>query len=210
LNHIPLSEVLPAWLAVNERLRPVPAMLFGLHYISRSYTENRLITAVAAAEALHRRLLPDETYISDEEYQQLHGAVLGAVLEEHRRWLDQRIWNEPSLKQRLMQLVERLGSELVGPFMPSPNRWATAAKDARNMLVHRILPEASSPGPREPTPEEMYVLAQMTSGLITLNLLQEIGVPRSRLAEVVTTHEPYRSIAEEGPKLYPRLFPASS
>jgi hypothetical protein len=201
LQHLSFSEVLPTWLAVNERLAPVPVMLFGLRYIGGSYVENRLITAVAAAEALHRRLLPHETYVEETEYEELRAAALQSVPENHRDWLDNRIWNEPTLKQRLMALVERLGTELVGPFMPKPNRWAKAARDARNSLVHRF------PEPPPPGGEGMFVLAEMTSAVITLNLLREIGVPRSQLNAVVTTHEPFRWIAEEGPKLMPSLFP---
>jgi hypothetical protein len=201
LRHMPpFSEVLPAWLAVNERLGPVPAMLFGLRYRGRSYVENRLITAVAAAEALHRRLLPDATYLSEEEYGQLRSAALAVVPEQHREWLGNRIWNEPTLKRRLMGLVDRLGTDLVEPFMPRPNRWANDAKDARNALVHR------SPDLEPPGGEGMYVLAQMTTAVITLNLLHEIGVPRGRLDTIVRSNDLFRWITEEGPKLMPRLF----
>jgi hypothetical protein len=202
LRHMPpFSEVLPAWLAVNERLGPVPAMLFGLRYISHSYVENRLITAVAAAEALHRRLLPDETSMDQQEYDRLRTAVLDRVPAEHRPWLGSRIRNEPSFKDRLVQLVERLGDDLFAPFMPNPDRWASTTRDARDSLVHR-LPD------REPPPGEgMYVLAQMTTAVITRNLLHEIGVPRSRLDTIVRGNDLFRWITEEGPKLMPRLFP---
>jgi Apea-like HEPN len=84
--------------------------------------------------------------------------------------------------------------------MPRPNRWANAARDARNSLVHR------SPDSEPPPGEDMYVLAQMTTAVITLNLLHEIGVPRSRLDTIVSGNDLFRWITEEGPKLMPRLF----
>lgn len=114
LRDMRFSDVLPAWLAVSRQLSPAPEMIFGLRYINRAYAENRLITAVAAAEALHRRLLPDKTYVSDEEeFDQICTAALDAISEEHHEWLKARLWNEPTLKQRLMQLVERLGLSAV-------------------------------------------------------------------------------------------------
>ncbi len=200
LRDMQFSDVLPSWLTVSRQLSPAPEMILGLRYINRSYTENRLITAVAAAEALHRRLLPDKTYVSDREFDQIRAAVLDTIPEAHHEWLNARLWNEPTLKQRLMQLVERLGTELVEPFMPRPNRWANAAKDSRNTLVHRF--PVSSP----PTGIDMYVLAQMTSAVLTLNLLHEIGVPRDHLSRIVRNHESFRWIAEEGPNLMPSLF----
>jgi hypothetical protein len=200
LRDMQFSNLLPSWLAVSRQLSPAPEMIFGLHYISRAYSENRLITAVAAAEALHRRLLPENTYVSDMEFEQIRSAILDAIPEAHHEWLNARLWNEPTLKQRLMQLVERLGTELVEPFMPRPNRWANAAKDARNTLVHRF--PVSSP----PTGVDMYLLARMTTAVLTLNLLNEIGVPRDQLRKIVRNHETFRWIAEEGPDLMPSLF----
>jgi ApeA N-terminal domain 1 len=200
LRDMQFSDVLPSWLAVSRQLSPAPEMILGLRYIDRSYAENRLITAVAAAEALHRRLLPENTYVSETEFEQIRSALLDAIPEAHHEWLKQRMWNEPSFKQRLMQLVERLGTELVEPFMPRPNRWANEARDTRNTLVHRF--PVSSP----PTGAKMYVLAQMTSAVLTLNLLHEIGVRRDHLSRIVRNHESFRWIAEEGPDLMPSLF----
>jgi ApeA N-terminal domain 1 len=203
LDHVRFEDLLPMWLDVIERLGPVPSMIFGLRYISRSYTENALITAVAAAEALHRRLLPHSTYVTGEEFAELKQAVLRSA-PAHHGWLSARLRNEPALKKRLEQLVEHVGTDLVESFMPAPNRWARRATDARNALVHRF------PEPPPPPSEGMYVLAQMTSAVILLNLLLEVGVPRSRLDDIVHRHPPFRWIAEQGPTWVPRLFPGRS
>ena len=202
LRDIPFSEVLPAWLALNERVEPVPGMLFGIRYISRSYTENRLITAVAAAEALHRRLLPDKTYIAADDFSTLWSAIRDAVPEEHRSFLKSRIRNEPSFRERLLQLVELLGAELVQPFMPNPSKWATTTRDARDSLVHRF------PDPTPPDSPDMYVLAEMTSAVITLSLLRELDIPRTQLEDVIHRHPAFQWIAEEGMKWVPQVFTA--
>jgi ApeA N-terminal domain 1/Apea-like HEPN len=200
LRDVAFSELLPAWLALNERIGPVPGMLFGIRYISRSYTDNRLITAVAAAEALHRRLLPDEKYVDADDFQALRSAIHNAVPEEHHSFLNSRIRNEPSFKERLLQLVELLSAELVRPFMPNPSKWATTTRNARDSLVHRF------PGPPPPGGEGMYMLAEMTSAVVTLNLLRELNIPRSQLEDVVRKHPTFQWIAEEGMKWLPQLF----
>jgi hypothetical protein len=202
LRDVAFSEVLPAWLALNERVEPVPGMLFGIRYISRSYTENRLITAVAAAEALHRRLLPDETYIGADDFKAMWTAIRDVVPNEHRSFVKSRMRNEPSFRERLLQLVELLGAELVRPFMPDPSKWAATTRDARDSLVHRF------PDPAPPDSNGMYVLAEMTSAIITLNLLQKLDIPRRRLEDVVCTHPAFQWIAEEGIQWLPGVFAA--
>jgi len=127
LRDMQFSDVLPSWLAVSRQLSPAPEMILGLRYIDRSFVENRLITAVAAAEALHRRLLPENTYVGDTEFEQIRSAVLDAIPEAHRAWLRGRVRNEPSFKERLMQLVERLGAELVR--VPAKSVIARARKE---------------------------------------------------------------------------------
>src|SRR6266567_1328847 len=84
--------------------------------------------------------------------------------------------------------------------MPRPNKWGSETRDTRNAIVHRF--PVSSP----PTGSEMYVLAQMTSAVLTLNLLHEIGLPRDHLSRIARNHESFRWIAEEGPDLMPSLF----
>jgi len=100
-----------------------------------------------------------------------------------------------------MQLVQHVDVDLIRPFLPAPNRWARAATDARNSLVHRF------PDPPPPSADGMYVLAQITTAVIILNLLQEIGIPRDRLEFVVRNCNPFRWITEQGSELFPQLFP---
>ena len=56
----------------------------------------------------------------------------------------------------------------------------------------------------------MYVLAQMTSAIIILILLREVGIPHSRLTRIVQEREPFTWLVEDGPKLMPYLYPAHS
>jgi hypothetical protein len=178
-------------------------MLLGQRYLGRSYVENRLITAVAAAEALHRRLLPDKTYLPDDQFEALRNRLIEAARPEHTQWLTDRLWNEPSLKQRLMQLVECLGNDIVEPFMPKPNLWARRATNARNLLVHRFEEDGSS----DPlTNAAMYVLAAMTSSVITLILLQEIGLSRAQLSQLAKEQRSFRWIGQEGRRYVPWVF----
>jgi hypothetical protein len=117
--------------------------------------------------------------------------------------LASRLWNEPSLKQRLMQLVGRLGTDVVEPFMPRPNRWARAATSARNVLVHRFdidEPEGTLTGPAT------YALAELTASVISLILLQEIGINTSQLARLAAEHQSFGWVRKMALAHLPRVF----
>jgi HEPN superfamily Apea-like protein len=102
-----------------------------------------------------------------------------------------------------MDLVDRLGSEVVQPLMPKPNRWARAATDARNVLVHRFDVDQ----PDEPiTGPVMYALAELTSSVITLLLLQEIGLSASKLTGLAEHHQSFQWVWEEASKDVPDVF----
>ncbi|TWF80047.1 hypothetical protein FHX44_115984 [Pseudonocardia hierapolitana] len=207
LKDISFADLLPTWFEMVDRLGPVIGMLLGQRYMARSFMENRLITAVAAAEGLHRRLLPDQTYVSHEQFDAMQAALVKAVAPEHRQWLTSRLWNEPSLKQRLMELVDRLGPEVVHPFIPKANRWARAATEARNVLVHRFDVDPSDDPPTGPV---MYALAELTSAMITLSLLQEIGLSTSKLTALANHHQSFQWVREEASKYVPKVFGISA
>jgi hypothetical protein len=102
------------------------------------------------------------------------------VQPEHVERLKARLWNELSLKQRLMQLADRAGGDVIRPFLPKPNRWARTTTNARNVLVHRFEEDEGEPL----TNSAMYALAEMTSCVITLVLLRELGLNNDQLSRL--------------------------
>lgn len=53
---IPFEEVLPRWFEAHDRLQAATNMILGLRYAPARFIENNLLTAVGAAEVLHRGL----------------------------------------------------------------------------------------------------------------------------------------------------------
>lgn len=202
LADVTFEELLPAWFALQERLGVVTAMVLGQRYIERSFTETKLITAVAAAEGLHRRLRPDDVYVGDLEFEELRARLLQAATPAHEEWLAGRLFNEPVLKRRLRQLVKHLGNDVAKSFIPKTWNWANAATNARNALVHRFEAEAE----QETDWGQVFFVAAMTSALVTLILLKELGLPDSHLQRIATTHSTFRWITEEGRRQAPELF----
>lgn len=59
-------------------------MTLGLRYAPARYVENNLLTAVGAAEVLHRGLRIDERPFPADEFKPMREAMLEHVPEEHR------------------------------------------------------------------------------------------------------------------------------
>ena len=197
LADLPFDQLIKTWLEVNTKLGPVIPMLLGQRYIARSFAENRLITSVAAAEGLHRRLLPDAVYADAAAFERLKAALLDAATPEHVDWLTAKLHNEPTLRQRLRQLVEYVGADTVAPFLPKPNWWWAAAVPTRDSLVHRFEPEEG----KEIDWEAVYVVSIVTSALLTLIILKELGLDQEHLASLAAHHEAFQVVRREGPKL---------
>ncbi|GAA3025969.1 hypothetical protein GCM10010462_10660 [Microbacterium dextranolyticum] len=181
LDDVPFEELLPRWLEVGDTFSAARSMILGLRYIRSGYVETRVVTAVAAAEAMHRALEPAPP-IPPDEFKQLRRTLLETVSPERKAWLRERITehaNAPTLKERLLDLVERLG-EAGRLLVHDPEVWAKAAKDARNHLAH--IGSASS------DLNHMHAVVEVTAGVVVLNLLHELGVPQERLLKAVNEH----------------------
>jgi hypothetical protein len=168
LKDISFPDFLPKWLELEKRLGASCNMLFGLRYITNGYVESRLLTAVTAAEALHRELDPAPE-MPARRLRYARRKVLKAVPEDMRAWLESKLaHNEPSLQARLNRLASRLHEPLKSKLLPDAGRWASYASKARNSLAHR--------GIANPSPEQLYAITEVTAAVVMFVLLVESGV----------------------------------
>lgn len=184
---LPWGQLFPAWMEVRERFSAARSMILGLRYITRGYLDPRVVTAVGAAEAFHRAL-ESPPPIPPEEFATLRELLLTAVPADRRGWVNDRVqYNEPSLKQRLVELATR-----PGPFMtnlvPDPFLWARIAVRSRNDLAHR--------GHAGKDYDQLYAVVEVTAAVVVLNLLREVGVPVNRLEMALSQHSEFKRAAE--------------
>ncbi|GGD00527.1 hypothetical protein GCM10011512_29250 [Tersicoccus solisilvae] len=183
------GQLLPAWFRIHERFSAARSMVLGLRYVSSGYLEPRVVTAVAAAESFHRALdvLPP---IPDEEFDVLRKLLLAAAPKERRGWVSDRLTrNDPTLKQRLVDLVERLGA--AGErLVPNPASWARHAGNARNLLAH----EGTS---QDHDFEELYGVLEVTAAVVVMNFMKELGMDERQLIEAIDKHPVLSRAANE-------------
>jgi hypothetical protein len=174
LNDRDFEELMPRWLAIRQKFAAARSMILGLQYVEGGYLENRVVTAVSAAEAMHRALDP-EPPIPLSEFKALRKSLLAHVDPARKAWLADRLTdhsNVPTLKERLLDLAERVGAP-GSALAADPDQWAKAAKDSRNTIAHV--------GSSSHELEKLHAVVEVTSGIVILNLLHELGVQEDRL-----------------------------
>jgi hypothetical protein len=183
----PFEEVVPRWCEAHGRLQAATNMILGLRYAPARYVENNLLTAVGAAEVLHRGLGIGGRPMPADEFKPMREAMLAHVPEDHRERFRGVIHNDPTLRDRLYALAARPDDEAVGLLMPDVDRWARRTTRARNDLAH----EGKTPH----SIEELIAIVEMTTAVVILNVLHELGLPAERQREIVREHPQLRATA---------------
>lgn len=183
---LPFEEVMPRWCEAHGRLKAATNMILGLRYAPARFVENNLLTAVGAAEVLHRGLLIDEKPFPKAKFKEMREAMLEQVPEEHRGRLRGAIRNDPTLRDRLHALAERPGQEAITLLMPDIGHWAKKTTQARNDLAH----EGRTPNH---SVEELIAIVRVTTAVVILNVLHELGLSAERQREIVQEHPQLRA-----------------
>lgn len=187
-DSLPFEEVVPRWCEAHDRLQAATNMILGLRYAPARFVENNLLTAVGAAEVLHRSLRIDEKPFSDAEFKEMRDEMLAQVPEEHRDRFKGSIRNDPTLRDRVHALAARPDQEAIALLMPDVGHWAKRTTRARNDLAH----EGRTPNHSF---EELIAIVEVTTAVVILNVLHELGLPAERQREIVQEHPQLRTTA---------------
>ena len=172
----PFGELVSTWLPLWRRTRAVCSLLFGLQYARPTFAETRVLSAAVASEALHRSLY-DGPAMPKENFGDLLKAILDGVDEEKKAWVRSRFRNEPSYKERLLDLAGRPAQDAVDFIIPDRDRWAKNLRDVRDGLAHTAGHDSAG--------IHKYDLAEVTTYLLYLILMNELGLPaETQLAAV--------------------------
>lgn len=195
LEDVAFDEFIRRWF--RSEWLPVPRrMLLGALYEPRGYLEPQVITVVSAAESLHRRL-SDLTAMPAAEFQEVRAALLEAVPKSRKDWLRNLLTrNEPSLPQRLVDLVGRLDERVINQVVPDPRAWARRAANARNALAHDGSTE-------DQTPEQLYQLTLVSRTVVALVVLNELGLSPDAQLKLLNERQDFAHAASIGRELFP-------
>lgn len=186
---LPFAEVVPRWLEVRRDCEAASNMVLGLRYAPARYIEGQLLTAVGAAEVMHRALKLGKPPIPDEEFKALREALLEHVPQDRRKWFKETLGrNDPTLRERLRSLAGLPDHEAMERLVPDVEQWAKVATQARNDLAH----EGKTP---RQSIDELIAVVRVTGAVVVMNLLQVLEVPGERQREIVRDHPELRQVA---------------
>lgn len=184
-DSLPFDEVLPRWCEAHGRLEAATSMILGLRYAPARFVESNLLTAVGA-EVLHRNLRVGEKPFPKAEFAAMREAMLAQVPDEHRNRFKRAIRNDPTLRDRLHALAARPDQEAIAQLLPDVDHWAKRTTRARNDLAH----EGRTPNH---SIEELIAVVEVTTAVVILNVLHELGLPAERQREIVREHPQLRA-----------------
>jgi hypothetical protein len=108
---VDFHTLIPQWMSVNNRFRVTCDMILGLRYVKGGYLQTQLITAVAAAEAMHTAMgfAPP---MPNAEFNTLKKSLLDQVPDDRRQWLREKLGsNKHTLRRQLTDLAAIPDSE---------------------------------------------------------------------------------------------------
>ncbi len=192
---VEFESFIPLWLTVYTRFRVTLNMILGLRYVDAGYVQTELMTAVAAAEAMHDAL-DREPPISNSEFKGVKKLLLECVPEERRQWLREKLGrNTHSLKQRLVYLTTVPDADVMRALLPNPEAWAEEAKKARNAVAHG--------GESGEDIRLQHAITQVVRAVVIMNLLHDLNIPTSRLNSALTENQTLRSARRLAAEFWP-------
>lgn len=117
-EHVPFPDVVTRWWQTRRTFEAASNMVLGLKYAPARYLEGNLLSAVGAAEVMHRALCMEQDRIPHEEFRALREALLVCTPDEHKPWIKGAIRNDVTLRERLRDLAARPSSDAMARLVP--------------------------------------------------------------------------------------------
>jgi ApeA N-terminal domain 1 len=194
---VDFHTLIPRWVSVNNQFRTTCDMILGLRYVKRGYLQTQLITAVAAAEAMHAAMEFDPP-MPNSEFKALKNMLLKAVPDDRRQWMREKLAsNKHSLFRQLTDLAAIPDQEVMRRLIRNVDAWAKATKDERNPVAHGWHMSADV--------QLLSAITKVTEAVVLVNLLHQLGIPTERMIFATVDNPTLRSAAELGRRQWPGL-----
>ena len=176
---VEFETVVRCWLTVREQFSATCDMIVSLVNGQGTYLETQLITAVAAAEAMHEAMGFNPP-IPRSEFDALKKELRKQVPANRQQWLSEKLGrNKHTLRQRLLDLAAVPDDDLMTQLLPNPQGWAEAAKRSRDLIAHG--------GEASTDVDLMYAITEVTTAVVLVNLLHQLDIPKDQTRYSLTT-----------------------
>lgn len=131
------ENIITKWYKLKEEIEPIIYLLLDSFFNKGKFTENRFLNIVQGLETFHRRFKLNEVR-PKKEHQNMIKEILDCVEEPNKAWLSERLHfsNEPTLHNRLSDLLEFLKIETIDKIVPDKAQFIKDTKNSRNYYTH--------------------------------------------------------------------------
>lgn len=191
-----LPQIISGWFQSSPAVKMARHLFTSIMQSEGQYLEFKFLALMQAVEALHRSV-NSRTYTQKEDYAAINDILVAAIPKsvstEHRASLKSRIkyGNELSLRTRLKELFLMLPDKLRNVISNDWKNFVGKSVDARNALTH---PDADGANKREPN--ETYETVQRVQLLLTIILLNHIGLPFEKIEQIARDQDWDRLITD--------------
>ena len=165
---------------------PVYRLYLGTVYNPQMFLAQRFLNLVQALEAYHRRTTTTLDLPEDEHEKRME-AILGAVPEEYREWLEGKLQysNELNLRKRIKHIFAehpQTVDSVVGSSSKAKKIFVNKVIDTRNYRTHfdESLKDRAARG------EELHRINDKLGHLMEMCLMAEIGFEDDEIKNAVT------------------------
>lgn len=191
---IPFDALLPRWWAARTRFSTAIDMLLGLKYAPAQYVESNLLSATGAAEVFHRSLSTTGADASPVDPMTAQSEQRADGQENPTKSAHPK--KRTILRERLRDLASRPDSQAMEFLLPAADTWAATTAHIRNAITH----DGQAP---KNTSDELYAIVMVTTAVVTMNLLQELGLPSDLQRKVVREHPAFQHATDLARKALP-------
>jgi hypothetical protein len=174
------EPALLGWFAAVDDLEPILDQFVATFNTSRSYAETRFTMIVGAAEAYHRERVGG-TDVPKLVHRERMAQARNGVDPIHLAWLNDRLNNQPTLFNRLVQLCQIVPDVTKLMIGDDAEAFARSIRDARNLRTHLDVGGRTS----VPSLRLIALAAQLGVILEAAILHRELGLDGAELASRV-------------------------
>ncbi len=193
------SLCIQKWLNINDEIKHICDIYFGIKYADFMYGELRFISIVQALESYHRiKIENDCNSLDKQQKQREHESKLkeiyNAVSENHIKWLKEKLAfsHEISFKNRIKDLSEK-HKKTIDPLVKDRDKFSTKVGNTRNYYTHydRSLTEKSA------QENELFRLSQVLNFLLQSCILAELGFSSELRESLISKNGEYQYLIQE-------------
>lgn len=131
------ETIIQKWYSLKETISPITNLLLDSFYFKERNRENGFLNIVQSLETYHRRFKTNSV-LSKTEHDVKIKSILDSVQNDYKDWLKEKLLfsNEPSLKERLTELINNLPIDTLNELIPDKEKFITDTKNSRNYYTH--------------------------------------------------------------------------